>query len=63
VRDYEDAGISGVTLRERPALIQLLLDVDSPEPKFTTVLVYDVIPVRPTFDEPRACKPQRRCQK
>ncbi|CAB3795245.1 hypothetical protein LMG28614_04133 [Paraburkholderia ultramafica] len=42
VRDYEDAGISGLTLRERPALIQLLLDVDSPQRKFTAVLVYDV---------------------
>lgn len=42
VREYEDAGISGLTLRERPALIQLLLDVDSPQRKFTTVLVYDV---------------------
>lgn len=42
VRDYEDAGISGLTLRERPALIQLLIDVDSPQRKFTTVLVYDV---------------------
>ncbi|MFL9888280.1 recombinase family protein [Paraburkholderia agricolaris] len=42
VRDYEDAGISGLTLRERPALIQLLLDVDSPQRKFATVLVYDV---------------------
>ncbi|WP_408440162.1 recombinase family protein [Paraburkholderia caffeinilytica] len=39
---YEDAGISGLTLRERPALIQLLLDVDNPKRKFTTVLVYDV---------------------
>ncbi|MFL9917991.1 recombinase family protein [Paraburkholderia fungorum] len=39
---YEDAGISGLTLRERPALIQLLLDVDKPKRKFTTVLVYDV---------------------
>jgi DNA invertase Pin-like site-specific DNA recombinase len=42
VSDYEGAGISGLTLRERPALIQLLLDVDSPQRKFTTVLVYDV---------------------
>jgi DNA invertase Pin-like site-specific DNA recombinase len=42
VRDYEDAGISGLTLRERPALIRLLLDVDSPQRKFSTVLVYDV---------------------
>ncbi|SIN99305.1 recombinase family protein [Paraburkholderia phenazinium] len=39
---YEDAGISGLTLRERPALIQLLLDVDNPKRKFATVLVYDV---------------------
>lgn len=42
VSAYEDAGISGLTLRERPALIQLLLDVDSPKRKFATVLVYDV---------------------
>ncbi|MFM0002055.1 recombinase family protein [Paraburkholderia dipogonis] len=42
VREYEDAGISGLTLRERPALTQLLLDVDNPKRKFTTVLVYDV---------------------
>jgi len=42
IRHYEDAGISGLTLRERPALIQLLLDVDSPKRKFTKVLVYDV---------------------
>ncbi|MFP3564064.1 recombinase family protein [Paraburkholderia sp. SIMBA_030] len=42
VGKYEDAGISGLTLRERPALVQLLLDVDSPERKFTAVLVYDV---------------------
>lgn len=42
VRDYEDAGISGLTLRERPALIQLLVDVEDPARKFTTILVYDV---------------------
>ncbi|RFU44452.1 recombinase family protein [Paraburkholderia sp. DHOC27] len=42
VRDYEDAGISGLTLRERPALVQLLLDVDDPQRRFNTVLVYDV---------------------
>ncbi|MFM0126724.1 recombinase family protein [Paraburkholderia sediminicola] len=42
VRLYEDAGISGLTLRERPALVQLLLDVGSPSRKFTSVLVYDV---------------------
>ncbi|CAE6820708.1 MULTISPECIES: recombinase family protein [Paraburkholderia] len=42
VDEYEDAGISGLTLRERPALVQLLLDVDNPKRKFTTVLVYDV---------------------
>lgn len=42
VRDYEDAGISGLTLRERPALIRLLVDVEDPARKFTTILVYDV---------------------
>ncbi|WP_240975294.1 recombinase family protein [Paraburkholderia aromaticivorans] len=42
VRDYEDSGISGLTLRERPALIQLLLDVEDPARRFSCVLVYDV---------------------
>ncbi|MFM0732862.1 recombinase family protein [Paraburkholderia sediminicola] len=42
VRDYEDAGISGLTLRERPALTQLLVDVENPARKFTIILVYDV---------------------
>ncbi|MGQ7934680.1 recombinase family protein [Paraburkholderia sp. D1E] len=42
VRDYEDAGISGLTLRERPALIQLLVDVENPARKFSVILVYDV---------------------
>ncbi|WP_408525453.1 recombinase family protein [Paraburkholderia fungorum] len=42
VRDYDDAGISGLTLRERPALTQLLVDVENPAHKFTTILVYDV---------------------
>lgn len=39
---YEDAGISGLTFRQRPALVQLLLDVESPQRKFSTVLVFDV---------------------
>lgn len=42
VRDYEDAGISGLTLRLRPALTQLLVDVVCPTRKFSIVLVYDV---------------------
>jgi DNA invertase Pin-like site-specific DNA recombinase len=42
VRDYEDAGISGLTLRERPALTQLLIDVENPARKFAIILVYDV---------------------
>ncbi len=42
VRDYEDAGISGLTLRDRPALTQLLVDVVSPSCRFAAVLVYDV---------------------
>ncbi|WP_260854380.1 recombinase family protein [Paraburkholderia sp. BCC1884] len=42
VRDYEDAGISGLTLRDRPALIRLLLDVEDPARRFSSVLVYDV---------------------
>lgn len=42
VRDYEDAGMSGLTLRDRPALIQLLLDAENPARRFSCVLVYDV---------------------
>lgn len=42
VRDYEDAGISGLTLRLRLALTQLLVDVVCPTRKFSIVLVYDV---------------------
>lgn len=42
VKGYEDAGISGLTLRERPALIQLLIDVENPARRFDSVLVYDV---------------------
>ncbi|WGS51128.1 hypothetical protein LFL96_06390 [Paraburkholderia sp. D15] len=42
MRDYEDAGISGLTLRERPALGQLLLDEENPPRKFATVLLYYV---------------------
>jgi len=30
VTDYEDAGISGLTFRQRPALVRLLLDVKTP---------------------------------
>jgi DNA invertase Pin-like site-specific DNA recombinase len=42
VRTYEDAGLSGLTLRERPALVQLLMDVRDPNRNFDTVLVLDV---------------------
>lgn len=42
VGDYEDAGISGLTLRARPALNKLLIDVANPQRRFSVVLVYDV---------------------
>jgi DNA invertase Pin-like site-specific DNA recombinase len=42
IREYEDAGISGLTLRARPALNQLLIDVADPHRRFSLVLVYDV---------------------
>lgn len=41
VRTYEDVGISGVTLRRRPALRQLISDVQA-APEFRVVLVADV---------------------
>src|SRR4051794_19230798 len=41
IKTYEDAGISGLRLKNRPGLSQLLRDVvDSPP--FRTILVYDV---------------------
>jgi DNA invertase Pin-like site-specific DNA recombinase len=42
VGTYEDAGISGLTLRERQGLMRLLVDVQSSTRRFSTVLVYDV---------------------
>lgn len=42
VATYEDAGKSGLTLRARSALAQLLADVQSPTRAFDAVLVYDV---------------------
>lgn len=42
IRTYEDAGRSGLTLRDRPALCQLLLDVQKQERDFNVLLVYDI---------------------
>lgn len=42
VRTYEDAGISGLTIRGRPALRQLLADVLAGDPGFSVILTYDV---------------------
>lgn len=42
VRTYMDAGKSGLNLRGRPGLQQLLQDVSQPHPGFAAVLVYDI---------------------
>ncbi len=42
VRTYEDAGKSGMTIRQREAMKQLVRDVTDPHCPFGTVLVYDV---------------------
>jgi DNA invertase Pin-like site-specific DNA recombinase len=42
VCDYEDADLSGLIFRQRPALVQLLLDVENPRRRFNTILVFDV---------------------
>lgn len=42
VRTYPDAGRSGLILKHRLALQQLLHDVVSPSPEFRAILVYDV---------------------
>lgn len=42
VRTYQDSGKSGLTLKKRPALQELLSDVLSGSPSFKTILVLDV---------------------
>jgi DNA invertase Pin-like site-specific DNA recombinase len=42
VRTYVDAGKSGLNLRGRAGLQQLLADVQQPQPGFAAVLVYDI---------------------
>ncbi|MFM0502936.1 recombinase family protein [Paraburkholderia caffeinilytica] len=42
IATYEDTGKSGVTLKGRPALLQLLQDAQAPGHAFSLVLVYDV---------------------
>ncbi|MGF6652181.1 hypothetical protein OKW34_002743 [Paraburkholderia youngii] len=51
VSTYEDAGKSGVSLKGRQALAQLLQDVQSPDRAFSVVLVYDVS----RWGEPSLC--------
>jgi DNA invertase Pin-like site-specific DNA recombinase len=42
IRTYSDAGKSGVVLKHRPALAQLLKDVVGGGPPFKASLVYDI---------------------
>ena len=42
VQTYEDAGKSGVVLRQRPGLLQLLSDVTRHRARYKAILVYDV---------------------
>src|SRR5690348_12819453 len=42
VRTYSDPGKSGLRLRGRGALVQLLTDVQNGDPGFEAILVYDV---------------------
>lgn len=42
VRTYMDAGRSGLNLKGRPGLQQLLAEVVRPQPEFSAVLVYDI---------------------
>lgn len=42
VRTYADAGKSGLNLRGRAGLQQLLHDVEAPAPDFRAILVYDI---------------------
>jgi len=42
VRTYRDAGKTGLTLASRPALKQLIADVQHGSPEYSAVLVYDI---------------------
>jgi DNA invertase Pin-like site-specific DNA recombinase len=42
IRTFLDAGRSGLTLRKRPAMKQLLQEVTNPQRSFSVVLVYDI---------------------
>jgi DNA invertase Pin-like site-specific DNA recombinase len=42
VQTYSDEGISGLTIRERPALRQLVTDIVGRKVSFSRVLVYDI---------------------
>jgi len=42
VKTYVDSGKSGLTIKHRAGLQQLLKDVRSPQPSFDLILVYDV---------------------
>src|SRR5438045_684899 len=42
VKTYSDAGVSGLTLKKRPSLTQLLADVVSGDARYEIVVVYDI---------------------
>lgn len=42
VREYVDEGKSGLDIRRRAGLLQLIRDVQSPQPGFGVIIVYDV---------------------
>lgn len=42
IKTYADEGRSGLTLKERPAMMQLLADIESGTTDFEIILVYDV---------------------
>ena len=42
VKTYCDSGKSGLTIQKRPALQQLIEDVENGSPRFSAILVYDI---------------------
>ena len=42
IREYIDDGKSGLDIRRRSGLLSLMQDVQSPDPNFSCILVFDV---------------------
>jgi DNA invertase Pin-like site-specific DNA recombinase len=63
IRTYDDAAKSGLTIHRRKGLQQLLRDVESGEPDFSAILVYDVSRWGRFLDVDESAYYEYRCRK